>query len=320
MDDPSCLSTVSAYGKILDKRLTPAWWAAPADAIEACRIRGKTGALAGSEADAFDTGYGATVQGTDRVRLLVQGDVCGQAGMSNVILAVRGDHGVTVTPVFFSYNQGGQEAPFALDVVTTGGGTYALFSAASHDINTAYSGTDVYKIDFATGAAVPYALYRTAAGDTANFGTSEPIGIDLDDSHTAQIAGGHFVAHFIAYDANTCDDGDAKCQPVTKTGYSWNGAQFVVDGYDAAHKAYLGKLAAQRACLAHGFDTKRGVSNCDITAAECEGNNDLSLLAYKAHLRDRAKDYAADALEFCRGRAKDMAAAAFNYARAVRGE
>jgi hypothetical protein len=223
---------------------------------------------------------------------------------------------VSVTPLYFAYNQGGQEAPFALDVVTQGGGTYALFTTTGHDISDIFTTTHIYKVDLASGSATPYALYKTDSGDTAMFETSEPIGADLDEAHTSEIDRGRFAPYFIAYEANSCGVGDAKCAPVSKTRYSWNGAQFVRDGYDAAHKAYLARLTAQRACMAHDFDTKKGVSTCSSDLA-CEADNDLSLLAYKAGIMDRARDYAADAMEYCAGRAKDTAAAEFNYKRAI---
>lgn len=317
IDNPSCMTSVGAYAKVLDKILTPRWWATRPQTLEACRVRGKEGPLTSDESDALDTGYGEMVQGTDRVRLILLGDVCETPGISNILLVVRGDRGTVVTPLYLAYNQGGHEVPFSLDVVNQGGNTYALFTSMGHDISDIFTATSVYKVDLVSGAAAPYALFRVDSGDTSILQTSEPIGADLDESQTGLIDKGRFVPHFIGYHANySCMEGDPHCQPVRKTGYTWNGAQFVMDGYDVAHKNYLRKLAEQRACLARDFDKKTGVSNCSQDLA-CEANNDLSLLSFRAGVLDRAKDYASDAMEYCSGRAQDLAAAEFNYKRAA---
>ncbi len=315
LDDPSCNRAAAAYTKALSRVLTPAWWSAGAETLEACRVHGKPGALSGDEVESLDEGPGEEVQGDDRVRLLVLGNVCGTAGFSNVMLVVRTDRGPVATPLFFAYNQGGQEAPFSLDIVHEGAATYALFTAYSHDMNDAFTGSLTYQVDTATGAATLYPSTRRAPATAASFGTSEPIGGDSEETGTAQIQEGRFAKHFVRSVPNACADGDKHSMPTRKESYSWNGTQFVADDYDAAHRDYLRRLAVQRDCLARKFDAKKGVAICTVDFP-CEGNNDLSLLAYKAALFNRAKQYAADALQECRGRAELTASATFNYLRA----
>src|SRR5215469_17034563 len=45
LDDPSCKSVAGRYAKTLDRILAARWWSTSADALEACRVRGKSGAL-----------------------------------------------------------------------------------------------------------------------------------------------------------------------------------------------------------------------------------------------------------------------------------
>jgi hypothetical protein len=123
VDNPECATAAAAYANHLQKLLTPNWWSSAADGLEACRIRGKTGALTTEEAGNLALGYGKRVQGNDRVRLLVLGDVCGTTGISNAVMVVRTATGVAVTPLYFAFNQGGVEAPFSFDVVHNGADT-----------------------------------------------------------------------------------------------------------------------------------------------------------------------------------------------------
>jgi hypothetical protein len=313
-DDPSCKAAAGKYAKTLDRILTPRWWSAMAETLEACRMQGKPGAL--TQDEDLELGPGELVQGTDKVRMLVLPDLCGAGAMSNVVLVVRTAHGNAVTPLYFSFNQGGQEGPFSLDVATQGADTYALFTTEGHDMQNAYTTTMAYRIDPASGAAALYPLFIDETGETAMFTTSEPVVEYTSTDQTAMITpDGHFRPWFVRHTSHGCDPDDAKCIPVKKQTYRWNGKAFVADGVAVLQKNYAPRLSAQRACLASNFDAKKGSAACDV-GMECEGDNNLSLLAYKAGLFDRAKQYAADALEYCNGRAQPYAAAEFNYLRA----
>ena len=316
-DNPECKSVAGIYAKRLDKILTPRWWGTKTDALETCRVHGKAGALTNDESDNLEMGYGPLVQGNDRVRMLVLPDVCTVAGMANVILVVRTARGNVVTPLYFAFNQGGQEGPYELDVVTSGADTYALFSTQGHDMQAAYTTTTAYKIDPASGVAQLYPLFVDEVGETAQFSASEPVVDYTSDDQTAMVTtDGRFRPMFIRHTATGCDPDDAKCMPVKKQVYTWSGHAFVGDGSAADAKARARQLAAQRACLAAKFDSKTGTSGGCGVDLECEGNNDLSLLSYKAGLFARARQYGADALQSCFGRAKETAAAEFNYLRA----
>lgn len=316
-DNAECKSVAGIYAKQLDKILTPRWWGAKTDALETCRVHGNAGALTKEEADNLELGYGPLVQGTDRVRMLVLPDVCGVAGMSNVVLVVRTTGRNVVTPLYFAFNQGGQEGPYELDVVTSGADTYALFTTEGHDMQDAYTTTTAYKIDPVSGGAQLYPLFVDEVGETAQFSTSEPVVDYTSDDQTAMVtAGGHFRPMFIRHTANGCDPGDDKCVPVKKQTYRWNGRAFVGDGIAAERKTRAQQLAVQRACLAAKFDAKTGTPGGCRIDLECESNNDLSLLSYKAGLFARAREYGAEALQSCFGRATETAAAEFNFLRA----
>jgi len=316
LDDPSCNAVAGRYAKTLDRLLTARWWSTPADALETCRVRGKPGALTKDESDNLDLGSGALVQGTDTVRMLVLPDLCGAAGMSNVVLVVRTAHGNAVTPVYFSFNQGGQEGPFSLDVVHEGQDTYALFTTQGHDMQDAYTTTTAYRIDPASGSASLYPLFIDETGETAMLSISEPVVDYTSNDPTALVTkNGHFQPMFIRHTANDCSADDAKCKPVKKIVFRWNGKAFAADGLAQLQKDYARRLAVQRACIVRNFDPRQGSAACN-TDMGCEDNNDLSLLAYKVHLFDRARQYASDALQSCTGRARESAAATFNYLRA----
>ena len=200
--------------------------------------------------------------------------------------------------------------------MTQGSDTYALFTTQGHDMQDAYTTTTAYKIDPASGAAALYPLFVDETGETAVFSTSEPVVDYTSNDQTALVTkDGRFQPMFIRHTANDCSADDAKCVPVKKHPYRWTGKAFVADGLAALQKDYARRLGAQRACIAKNFDPKQGSAACNVDLG-CENNNDLSLLAYKAGLFDRAKQYASDALQDCTGRARESASAQFNYLRA----
>ena len=302
LDDPSCNRAAAAYTKALSRVLTPAWWSAGPETLEACRVHGKPGALSDDEAESLDEGPGEEVQGDDRVRLLVLGNVCGTAGFSNVMLVVRTDRGPVATPLFFAYNQGGQEAPFSLDIVHEGAATYALFTAYSHDMNDAYTGSLTYKVDTATGAATLYPLYKTGAGDDASFGTSEPIGGDSEETGTAQIKEGispGISSAACPMPAPTATSAARRTAKKATAGTGRNSSPTTT----TRRTRIICAASPCSAIASRANSTRRKASPSARVDFPCEGNNDLSLLAYKAALFDRAKQYAADALQECRGRA-----------------
>lgn len=316
VDHPECGTAAAGYAKTLQKLLAPRWWSASADALEACRIKGKTGALTKEEASHLDEEYGSEIQGTDRVRLLVLGDACGVAGISNVVVVVKTPTGIVVTPLYFAFNQGGEEAPFSFDIATNGGDTIALFSSQGHDMQDIFTTTTAYKVDLASGLVAPYPLYVTEEGERTELDSSEPIGVTLDESQSSEIVHGKFASRLVNYRANDCQDGLRDCAPVKKRLFAWNGKAFVVDDFAAKNRAYQQGVAAQRACLKQKFDAKTATAACTLDHS-CEGDNDLSFLSFKAGNRDRALSYASLALEYCRGSIKDEAAALYNYRRAA---
>jgi hypothetical protein len=157
-------------------------------------------------------------------------------------------------------------------------------------------------------------LFVTASGARTELDTSEPIGATLDETQTGMLEQDRFAKKFLRYQANDCTN--AQCLPVTIETYDWNGSAFVVADYAAKHQAYVRGLGAQRACLKQKFDPNKAAAACGLDYP-CETNNDLSFLSYQAGQRARARDYAASAMEYCRGAVKDSAAALYTYRRSL---
>ena len=311
-DSPDCQAAAKSYEKILSSVLTAQWWSTPAESLEACRIHGKVGTLTKDENDSLNLGYGGIVQGTDRVRMLVLGQACDTAGMSNEFLVVRTDAGPAVTPLYYDFNQGGQEAPFSLDVASDADGTFALFTTVGHDMRDMYTSTTAYKIDPKTGDAALYPLFVTAKGPMTRIDQSQPVTGDVTTTDTAIVKEGRFVKHFNSYQSKSCPDDDSNCNPVKAESFRWNGNAFVVNGYETKHKEFMRKLAAQRECVKKKFDPKTGTAACD-TPYDCENYNDLAFLSLKAGDPGRAKSNAEMALSSCIGNPKEYAAAQYNY-------
>jgi hypothetical protein len=212
------------------------------------------------------------------------------------------------------FNQGGQEAPFSLDVATDSAGTFALFSSEGHDMRTAYSTTTVYRIDRSSGYATLYPLFLTGAGPETAVGQSQPVIGDLELKDTAIVRDGRLVKQFTRYTDNLCDEQDDKCQPVSKEFFTWNGHAFVESGYEKKRAEYLPKLARQRECVKQKFNPKKGTAACSGELS-CEYYNDLAWLNLKAGNLKEAGNYAEGALGFCRGNFKEFQAARYNYRR-----
>jgi len=317
-DDPQCKSATKAYEKTLAGMLTAQWWSVPARSLEACRVHGKPGPLTKDETESLDQGYGAQVQGTDRVRMLVVGDACQAAGMSNEFLVVRIGKGLALTVLYYDFNQGGQEAPFGLDVVTTDSGTFALFTTQGHDMQSIYTSTTSYKIDAKTGYATAYPLFFTATGPSTQLDQSNPVVGDFNLTDTAIVRDGKFVKRFNSYQDNSCGQDDPKCTPVIAESYTWNGNSFVVSDYETRHKEFLRKLASQRECVKKKFDPKKGTADCAIQS-ECENYNDLAWLNLKAGNFNNARNHAEMALDFCHGNPSEYEAAQYNYRQSQQG-
>jgi hypothetical protein len=311
-DEAECKEATKAYEKTLKGLLTPQWWAVPAQSLEACRVHGKVGTLTRDEADSLNQGLGEQVQGTDRVRMLVLGDTCEGSGLSNEFLVARSGDSLAVTALYYDFNQGGQEAPFALDVATGKSGTFALFTSQGHDMRSAYSTTTAYKIDPATGYAALYPLFLTVEGPSTQVGQSQPVTGDFNFKDTEMVRNGGLVKQFLLYSDNLCAPDDDRCQPVRSESFSWNGNAFVVSGYEKKRSEYLQKLARQRECVKRKFDPKKGKADC-IAELDCPYYNDLAWLNLKAGNLTDAGNYAEGALSFCRANFKEFQAAQYNY-------
>jgi hypothetical protein len=308
----ACAAAGSAYAKRLQRSLRPGWWAVPAAEAEACREQ--------KEGGSPDEGAGEVIQGSERVRLLVLGGSCeGVGGMYNLMLAVRSDHGLAVKALKLNYYEQRQEAPFSLDVVRNGTDTLALLGVQSHDMHEASTTTSAFKIDLASGDVAPYPLYQDESGPGNTVESSEPtLNFDEDES-AAQVRDGKLVDRFVQYDyIKDCEeDSCAAGEVASKRAYRWNGSAFVLDRSAAPKPAGRSALAAHRACLKAKFDAKTGTADCPGDYAEnCESNNDLSFLNYKAGKLDGARDYAAKALEECKDDPKQLKAAQYNDRRA----
>jgi hypothetical protein len=313
-EDQACRDVTKRYEKTLNGLLTRQWWSVDADALEACRIHGKVGALTKDEADSLNLQYGNMIQGTDRVRMLVVGDACGIAGMSNEFLVVRTANGLAVTPLYFDFNQGGQEGPFGLDVARNGPDTFALFTTLGHDMQSAYTTTMAYRIDPKTGYATWYPLFLTAAGPDAELDQSQPVISDVDVNYadTEMVKDGRLVKRFNAYSDNLCGQDHPKCQPVKVEAYSWNGAAFVVNDYSEKRAKYVRELTRQRECIKRKFDPKKGSVDCGLSL-NCPSYNDLAWLSIKAGNMNDARNYSEEAVNNCRGNLKEFPAALYNY-------
>jgi hypothetical protein len=315
--DPQCSAGVSAYEKALRGLVRRQWWAVPARELEACRLHGRPGTLTREEAETLGLGYGQETQGSDRIRLLVLRDACDVAGISNVLLVVRADSGLVVTPLYFAFNQGGQEDPFSLDVVAEGANTFALFTTQGHDMRNQYTTTEAYKVDLATAGATPYPLFVTARGEQTVLDGSNPIGVDLDMKDAAMIADGRFRSSFVNYTSNFCAEDVKDCSLVMKESFAWNGKAFVAQDLEAKRRTYLGALDRQRLCLQSKFNPQTAAAACAVDFA-CESENELAALSLRARNFEQARNHAARALDYCRGLVAGAAVAQDSYRQSLR--
>jgi hypothetical protein len=310
VDRARCDALAPAYARLLQRKLPASWWSVPAEELEACRQQ---------KENAAPEEPGEGIMGSDRVRLLVADSGC-EGGQHDVALAVKSDQGLKIKVLELGYYDPHEDAPFSLTVVHNGADTLALLGGHGHDMHEAFDTTTAYKVDLASGTIAEYPLYLTESGPSSVLVSSEPtLNFDEDES-TAQVHGDKLADRFVQYSyIKDCpEDGDCKVsEVVTKRAYTWNGSAFAVGAAAAPPQADRRALAAHRACLKAKFDAKTGSADCPGDYADnCESNNDLSFLNYKAGNLDRAKDYAAKALEECKGDPKQLAAAQFNDRRA----
>ena len=127
---------------------------------------------------------------------------------------------------------------------------------------------------------------------------SQSVTGDVTTTDTAIVSGGQFASHFNSYKSNSCPDDDSNCNPESAESYQWNGKAFVVSNYEAKHKEFLRKLAAQRECVKKKYDPKTGTTGCD-TPYDCENYNDLAFLALESGDTLRARSNAELALSAC---------------------
>jgi hypothetical protein len=149
----------------------------------------------------------------------------------------------------------------------------------------------------------------------------EQASANADANKTAGAAGppGPLGPGFDNVRVNICPEGDRKCPPLIVHTFNWNGKAYVIEHYDEARREFLRRLSAHRECLKLKFDPKNGSADCASESGDyydyddnCESNNDLSYLNFKAGSLDRARDYAGKALEECKDNPKELAAAQFN--------
>jgi hypothetical protein len=312
-DSEECKSATRQYEKTLAGLLTPRWWSVPASALEACRVRGKQGPLSKEQSESLAEGSGEEVQGTERVRMLVTEDACSVAGMTNEFLVVRTAKGISLTPLYYDFNQSGQEAPFSLGVARDKLGIFALFTTEGHDMRSIYSATTAYKIDPQTGYAAEYPLFVSARGGSTRVDQSQPVVGDLTLTDNAILRDGKFVRRFNNYTDNLCSQDDSNCRPVTAEPYTWNGKAFMISDYEARHKDFVHKLAAQRDCVKRKFDPNKGAAPGCRVYSECDNYNDLTWLNLKAGKFTDARNNAEMALNYCVGYPGEYEAARYNY-------
>jgi hypothetical protein len=311
-----CEALASAYAKVLQRKLPASWWSVPAEQLESCRQQKES---------AQPEAPGEGIMGSERVRLLLADSGCeGGGGQHDVVLAVKSDQGLKIKVLEVGYYDPHEDAPFSLEVIRNGADTLALVSGHGHDNQEQYTTTVAYKVDLASGNIAEYPLYLTDGHPGSLLENSEPtLNFDEDES-SSEVQDGKLAGRFVQYTyLKDCpEDGDCVVnEVVTKRVFTWNGSAFVAGGAAAAPppamQADHRELAAHRACLKARFDPKTGAADCPGDFADnCESNNDLSFLNYKAGNLDRARDYAAKALEECKNDPKQLAAAQYNERRA----
>ena len=313
-DKARCDAMAPAYAKLLQRKLPPSWWSVPAEELESCRQQ---------KENAPPEEPGNDIMGSDRIRLLLAESGCeGNTGQHDVVLAVKSDQGLKIKVLEVGYYDPHEYEPFSLAVVRNGSDTLALLSGRGHDDHEAFDTTTAYKVDLASGSIAEYPLYLTESGPSSVLVNSEPtLNFDEDES-SAQVRGDKLADRFVQYSyVQDCpEEGGCKVsEVVTKRVYTWNGSAFAAGAAAAPPPPQAGRrqLAAHRQCLKARFDAKTGTADCPGDYADnCESNNDLSFLNYKAGNLDRARDYAAKALDECKGDPKQLAAAQFNDKRA----
>lgn len=317
---PGCAASAADYAKLLQRKLPAAWWSIPAAQIQACRTR-----KVQADPDHAWAGMAQSIEGSERIRLLVPGNSCGsQSAGFDVALVVKSDQGLVVKFLAEDYYDPHEDDPYSLALARNGADTLALVTVRGHDMHEISEVTTAYKVDLASGAISEYPLFLTAKGPGSTLESSEPtLNFDEDES-SALVAGGQLAQRFTQYGyLRDCPEEDPCVvdQVASKTRYVWNGSAYAIDRTAAAPRADHGKLAAHRQCLKAKFDASTGSADCPGDFADnCESNNDLSFLNYKAGKLDLARDYAAKALQECKGDPKQLAAAQYNDRRARGGK
>lgn len=308
-----CDALGAAYARLLQRKLPPSWWSVPAEQLESCRQLKE-------QAPPEEPGEG--IMGSERVRLLFADSGCEGGAAHDAVLAVKSEQGLKARVLEVGYDDPHEYEPFSLTLVHNGADTLALVGGRSHDDHEAFDTTIAYKVDLASGNIAEYPLYLTESGPSSMLVNTEPtLNFDEDES-SAQVHGDKLADRFVQYSyVQDCpEEGDCKVsEVVTKRVYTWNGSAFAVGAAGSAPppQADRRQLAAHRQCLKAKFDPTTGTADCPGDYADnCESNNDLSFLNYKAGKLDRARDYAAKALEECKGDPKQLAAAQFNDKRA----
>jgi hypothetical protein len=306
------LVQVSGYAKRLEAVLRPNWWQVPADELSAC----------GGKSNQEDPGT-PEIQGTGRVRELVVPMSHDEDALA-VVLVVKGDQGVVVTERQVPFEDP-HNPPESLAVAQNGAETLAIFDSTFTMNGVEYLETSIYKVDLASGTIAADPLFVSPDGATNKMENSWSMTDDGPDmADLAPQKNGKLAQKFINVTANSCDEGDDNCEPMTQHSYAWNGSAFVMDksGSDGTkplagnQKAPRFGLSKLRQCLKTKFDPKTGTAACDIGTHVCESDNDLSFLSYKSGNMSLAQNHAAKALEECKNNPKELAAAQFNDRRA----
>jgi hypothetical protein len=317
---PGCAASAADYAKLLQRKLPANWWSTPAEQIQACRQQ-----RAQADPDHAWPSLAQPIEGSERIRLLVPGNSCTDQAASgfDVALAVKSDRGLVLKFLAEDYYDPHEDDPYSLALARNGADTLALVTVRGHDNHEMSMVTTAYRVDLATGGIAEYPLFLTAKGPGSVLESDEPtLNFDEDES-SALVVNGKLAERFTQYSyLKDCPE-DADPCPVDevtgKTRYAWNGSAYAIDKSAAPPRADRARLAAHRQCLKAKFDARTGTGTADCPgdfADNCESNNDLSYLNYKAGKLDRARDYAGKALEECKGDPKQLAAAQFNDRRA----
>jgi hypothetical protein len=214
----------------LDAFVTPAWWRAKVDDLNACDFRHKPGVLAGDQLKQFKEGeYRFWLFGEDDIRLVLLPDPCYQSDYNGSVAFVLYHKGGKVyvsqvldnffsradNPLLFQLAKDGSEE--ILEVATWSGGL-------NPTVTNYY-----FAIDPKTNRAAPRNLFAGDKGPTNEISSAMLFGASEDAEEPEAlkvIVNNHLAKSFSIYsddDAGTIDDNGRK---LTRTVLTWNGKMY----------------------------------------------------------------------------------------------